>query len=129
MWGLWGELPFPTTIVQFSRRRLHEICFALAAHKQELERNDYRRLVTARSRAETVLAAELAYGFGEPGLPGPYAESTTEVVRRPDGWRLGAARELDPDSPFPPPAGPGMNWWLEARSVADGFRAARHSGR
>jgi LmbE family N-acetylglucosaminyl deacetylase len=129
MWGLWGELPFPTTVVQFSRRRLHEICSALAAHKQELKRNDYRRLVTARSRASTVLAAELAFGFGKPGLPGPYAEATTEVVRRADSWRLGAARELDPEAPFPPPAGPGMGWWLEARSAADGLRAAGQSGR
>ena len=56
-----------------------------------MERNDYRRLVTGRGLASTVLGGELVFGFGAGGA-GPYAELTTEVVRVEDGWRLGAPR-------------------------------------
>jgi LmbE family N-acetylglucosaminyl deacetylase len=119
MWALWGELPFPTTVVEYGEERLREIQFALEAHAGEVTRNDYRRLVSGRAQAETVLAAELVFGFGARGLPGPYAEATSEVVRDGGGWRLGAARALDPLDPFPPPAGPDLGWWLHASSFAD----------
>jgi LmbE family N-acetylglucosaminyl deacetylase len=124
MWGLWGELPFPTTIVEYADQRLEEILYALEAHASQLARNDYRRLVTGRGTAETVLAAELAFGFGEGGLGGPYVEATTEAVREASGWRLGTARRFDPSDPFPEPAGPDIGWWLRARSAADGLALA-----
>jgi LmbE family N-acetylglucosaminyl deacetylase len=124
MWGLWGELPFPTTIVEYADQRLEEILYALEAHESQLARNDYRRLVTGRGTAETVLAAELAFGFGEGGLDGPYVEATTEAVREATGWRLGTARRLDPSDPFPEPGGPDIGWWLRARSAADGLALA-----
>jgi LmbE family N-acetylglucosaminyl deacetylase len=124
MWRHWGSLPLPTTVVEFDAERLHEISFALGAHEGELERNDYRLLVEARARATTFVAPELMYGFGAASLPGPYAESTTEVVREDGRWLLGAARSLDPRNPFPPPAGPDVTWWVQAPSVADGLRDA-----
>jgi LmbE family N-acetylglucosaminyl deacetylase len=121
MWGVWGELPFPTTIVEYGDERLEEILRALEAHESQLARNDYRRLVAGRASAETVLAAELTFGFGGDGLAGPYVEATTEAVREASGWRLGTARRLDPSDPFPEPAGPDIGWWLRARSAADGL--------
>lgn len=124
MWGLWGELPFPTTIVEYGEQRLEDILYALEAHESQLARNDYRRLVAGRGSAETVLAAELAFGFGGGGLAGPYVEATTEAVRGASGWRLGAARRLDASDPFPKPVGPGIGWWLRARSAADGLALA-----
>jgi LmbE family N-acetylglucosaminyl deacetylase len=124
MWGLWGELPFPTTIVGFEQDRLDEILHALAAHTGELSRNDYRRLVEGRSRAATVLAAELVFRFGGEGVRATYAESTGEAVRTRDGWRLGAARTLDPAEPLPEPDGPPIGWWLHAPSAADRLRDA-----
>jgi len=113
LWGLWGELRFPTTIVEYGEERLAEIVAALEAHESQLARNDYRRLVAGRGTAETVLAPERAFGFGSPGLAGPYAEATTEVVRGPDGWLLGAPRRLDPAEPFLDPTDIDMDWWLE----------------
>ena len=124
MWGLWGELPFPTTIVEYGEQRLEEILHALEAHESQLARNDYRRLVAGRGSAEAVLAAELAFGFGGDGLDGPYVEATTEAVRGASGWRLGAARRLDTSDPFPEPAGPDIGWWLRAQSAADGLALA-----
>jgi LmbE family N-acetylglucosaminyl deacetylase len=100
LWGLWGELRFPTTVVEFGEERLAEIVHALEAHESQLRRNDYRRLVTGRGSAQTVLAAERVFGFGSAGLAGPYAETTTELVRNGSGWRLGAPRHLDADAPF-----------------------------
>ena len=124
LWGLWGELPFPTTIVEFGDERLEEILHALEAHASQLTRNDYRRLVAGRGAAETVLAAELVFGFGAEGLARPYAEATTEVVRAGEGWRLGTARLLDAADPCPEPSGPEIGWWLHAPSAADGLALA-----
>jgi LmbE family N-acetylglucosaminyl deacetylase len=103
LWGLWGELRDPTTVVEYGEERLAEIVHALEAHQSQLRRNDYRRLVTGRGLAQTVLAAERVFGFGSAGLAGPYAETTTELVRNGSGWRLGPPRYLDPDAPFGEP--------------------------
>lgn len=119
LWGLWGALPFPTTIVEYDEARLQEIQHALEAHASQIDRNDYRRLVTGRGLASTVLGGELVYGFGSPGLNGPYVELTTEVVRTEAGWRLGAPRALDPSDPFPEPTGRDIAGWLHARSAVD----------
>jgi LmbE family N-acetylglucosaminyl deacetylase len=124
MWGLWGELPFPTTVVTYGHARRREIFTALEAHGGELERNDYRVLVAGRARAASVLAAELVFGFGSGGLKRPFAETTSEVVREGGLWLLGAARMLDPEDPFPPPTQIELDWWLHGRSAADGLRAA-----
>jgi LmbE family N-acetylglucosaminyl deacetylase len=119
LWGLWGALPFPTTIVEYGDDRLGEILHALEAHESQVSRNDFRRLVTGRGQASTVLGAELVFGFGSPGLGGPYAELTTEVVRAGGGWRLGAARVLDVKEPFPEPTDRDIGGWLHAPSAVD----------
>lgn len=124
MWGIWAELPFPTTVVRYGEARASEIAAALEAHGGELRRNDYRVLVAGRAAAATVLAAELVFGFGAGRLDGPFAEVTSEVVRRDGAWRLGAARVLDPHAPFPAPGAVALDWWLHARSAADGLRDA-----
>jgi LmbE family N-acetylglucosaminyl deacetylase len=119
LWGLWGALPFPTTIVEYDDTRLGEILHALEAHESQVSRNDFRRLVTGRGLASTVLGPELVFGFGSTGLAGPYAELTTEVVRTGDGWRLGAPRVLDTDEPFPEPTDRDIGGWLHAPSAVD----------
>jgi LmbE family N-acetylglucosaminyl deacetylase len=115
LWGLWGELRFPTTIIEYDEARAEEIIQALEAHESQLRRNDYRRLVTGRGSAQTVLAAERVFGFGKPGLAGPYAETTTEVVRDGSVWRFGSARRLDVADPFPAPTGTDAGGWLRER--------------
>jgi LmbE family N-acetylglucosaminyl deacetylase len=119
LWGLWGALPFPTTVVEYDERRLDEIQHALEAHESQVGRNDYRRLVEGRGMASTVLGGELVFGFGEEGLAGPYAELTTEVVRVGGGWRLGAPRVLDPRDPFAEPTGREIGRWLHSPSAVD----------
>ncbi len=119
LWGLWGALPFPTTVVEYGDARLQEIHHALEAHQSQIQRNDFRRLVTGRGLAGTVLGAELVFGFGSAGLAGPYAELTTEVVRTDAGWRQGAPRLLDPEDPFPEPTDRDIGGWLRARSAVD----------
>jgi LmbE family N-acetylglucosaminyl deacetylase len=119
LWGLWGALPFPTTVVEYDDDRLEEIQHALEAHQSQIARNDYRRLVAGRGMAGTVLGGELVFGFGRPGLAGPYAELTTEVVRTESGWRLGAPRALDPLDPFPEPTQREIGGWLHSASPVD----------
>jgi LmbE family N-acetylglucosaminyl deacetylase len=114
LWGLWGELRYPTTVVECDGVRLAQIVQALEAHESQLRRNDYRRLVAGRGWAQTVLAAERVFGFGSDGLAGPYAETTMEVVRNASGWRLGAPRRLDLDDLFPAPSETDVSDWLAA---------------
>ena len=105
MWALWGALPEPNLATGFEPARLEEILAALAAHRGELERNDYRRLVRGRAEAGACLAPELLFGFGSEAAPRhPYAELLTELVPVAAGWRLGTARWLDPAAPLPPPS-------------------------
>jgi len=61
-------------------------------------------------------------GNGSRGLGLPYVEVTTEVVRGADGWRLGAARALDPSDPFPPPSEQAIGWWLREASAGERLR-------
>jgi LmbE family N-acetylglucosaminyl deacetylase len=103
MWALWGSLEQPNLATAFDSTRLREIQSALSAHRQELRRNDYRRLVRGRSEAAACLAPELLFGFGAEGERRPeYAELLCEAVRSEASWRLGSARWLDPRSPLTP---------------------------
>jgi LmbE family N-acetylglucosaminyl deacetylase len=104
MWELWSSVPKPTVATLFDRARLEEILTALAAHRGELERNDYRRFVRARAEMNVSLAAELLFGFGSATPPeARYAELLTEVVRVEGRWLLGAPRWLDTADPLPDP--------------------------
>lgn len=81
LWSLWGPPPRPTFATGFGQERLEEILHALAAHRGEVERNDYGRLVRARAEAAACLAPELLGGFGAgpSSDPPPYAELLTEA--------------------------------------------------
>ena len=46
----------------------------LAAHRGELERNDFAELLRARAIAARVLGAERVFGLGAARRPEPYAE-------------------------------------------------------
>lgn len=100
-WALWGALPQPTLGTTFDSPRLAEIFTALAAHRGEIERNDYRRLVRGRAEMNAALAPELLFGFGSPvEVDACYAELLTEAAFVDGRWLLGRPRWLDPASPL-----------------------------
>jgi LmbE family N-acetylglucosaminyl deacetylase len=119
MWGLWGQLSFPTLFVPFGASRLREMEHALDAHVGEVTRNDYRRLLRGRGTANAVLGAELVFGFGEPARRATYAELITEVVRRDDAWWLGAPRVLDPYEPLTGASQRRADEWVELSSLGE----------
>jgi LmbE family N-acetylglucosaminyl deacetylase len=90
-WGLWRDLARPTIFSGFGDQRLAELQHVLAAHRGELERNDYPELLRARAIAARVLGAERVFGFGSPRREEPYAELLA------DG---GPARVLDLEHPL-----------------------------
>ncbi len=103
-WALWGALERPTLATGFEQDRLGEILAALGAHRGELARNDYRRLVRGRAEAGACLAPELLFGFGVAAEPRhAYAELLEELAWVEGEWRPGAPRWLDPRKPLPPP--------------------------
>lgn len=113
-WALWGALAQPNLGTAFTAARLEEILAALSAHRGELQRNDYRRLVRARAEANACLAPELLFGFGSRAEPGHVlAELLTELALVEGSWRLGRARWLDPAAPLAEPTG------VEAGRLAD----------
>jgi len=100
-WAIWASLPQPTLATIFDRDRLQEILQALSAHESQLDRNDYRRLLSARAEMNAALAPELLFGFGsESPTPLEYVELLTEVSLAGGEWRRGQARWLDPAKPL-----------------------------
>ncbi len=101
MWALWGSLPQPTLGTLFDERRLEEVLTALAAHRGEVARNDYRRFVKARAEMNAALATELLFGFGAAAPVGvEYVELLTEVALVAGRWLLGRPRWLDAAAPL-----------------------------
>jgi LmbE family N-acetylglucosaminyl deacetylase len=123
MWALWGPLALPTLGVRFDAARLEEILAALALHRGELERNDYRRLIEGRSLMYGSLATELLFGFGAAARPGPARlELLTELVYVESRWLLGRPRWLDADSALVEPRNTDVGEWLEEPSVSERFQ-------
>ena len=124
LWGLWGDLPFATLAVAFDEVRLGEILAALACHRGELERNDYRRVVRGRGEMLSSIGPERVFGFGSPGASAPFVEVVCELAPHGDRWHLGRPRWLDPADPLcdgdAGPAGyrgPDVTDWLAAPSL------------
>jgi LmbE family N-acetylglucosaminyl deacetylase len=130
MWGVWASLPLPTIGTPFAEPRLDEILTALAAHRGEIVRNDYRRMVRARAEMNATLGAELLFGFGSrPDADVRYVELLTEAVRVDARWLLGRARWLDCARPLPDPSDVDITGWLDAESVGERFGAPGSQGR
>jgi LmbE family N-acetylglucosaminyl deacetylase len=142
MWGLWADLPLPTLFVPFGDERLHEVLYALSAHRGEVDRSDYTAVVEGRARAARVLGVERVFGFGEPHPGGDYAhlledqrryaELLTEVTRGDDEWWTGVARTPDFDEPLvatPAEERRGrqvaVGWWVSEPSVRTRFSSSR----
>jgi LmbE family N-acetylglucosaminyl deacetylase len=100
-WGLWADLPHPTIYVPFDDDVLAEAQRVLAAYTGELARNDYARLLGARSIAHAVLGSERVFGFGSARASAlPYAELLAEQQLVDGEWHVGPARVLDLSRPF-----------------------------
>jgi LmbE family N-acetylglucosaminyl deacetylase len=130
MWAIWADLPLPTLFAPFGEEELARATYALCAHAGEVARNDYVHLLRCRGVASRVLGAERAFGFGEPGRPGPYAELLTEAAFADGEWWAGAPREPDPADPLPAmPRDRRLGWWMtepsfQARLGSEGVASA-----
>ncbi len=118
MWGVWGDLPAPNVFYAFDQKTMDRALHILEAYEGELERNDYRGLLTGRAMANAVLGSERVFGFGSPGASSlPYAEVVTEVRRVGERFMASESHLLDegggPDSRFETDLTP----WLESPSV------------
>jgi LmbE family N-acetylglucosaminyl deacetylase len=97
LWELWSCLPVPTLYVGVPATVLERAAMVLAAHRDELKRNDYSRALSARAQLAAVLGAERVFGWGAPGDEDEFAEVLTEVLcDDAAGWPLAAPRRLDP---------------------------------
>jgi len=121
LWGLWGDLPFPSLALAFGEERLQEILSALAAHAGELERNDYRRLVRGRAEMNASLGPERVFGFGTHAPGHQYVELLTELGRDRGSWRLGRPRWLDARCAIGELGPVELDRWLESASLTDTF--------
>jgi LmbE family N-acetylglucosaminyl deacetylase len=94
-WELWGFLAEATLLVR-TDEVLDRVCAALEAHRGELARNDFRRLVRARATVASVLGPERVFGFGADGVSYEAAEVLCEMLFAEGEWGLGEPRELRP---------------------------------
>jgi LmbE family N-acetylglucosaminyl deacetylase len=97
-WGLWADLAAPTLYVPFGEEVLAAARHVLEAYTGELARNDYTRLLDARSVVQAVLGSERVFGFGRAAAStAPFAELLTEQCLVDGAWCPGTSRILDPD--------------------------------
>ena len=89
LWSIWGTLPRPTLWFPFAEELLDHQLAALAEHRSQVVRSDFRRLVRGRAEAASVLGPELLYGFGVDAPDEPYAELLCEAVHRHGVWHAG----------------------------------------
>jgi len=128
MWGLWADLAFPTLVVPFGAERLEEVLRALEAHAGELERNDYRRLVSGRATMNASLGPERVFGFGSSATGFSFAELVMEVHLVEGRWLLGSPCVIDSHprlargggSPGTP-TGRDVTAWMHAPSITSMF--------
>jgi LmbE family N-acetylglucosaminyl deacetylase len=118
MWGVWGDLPAPNVYFGFDGTTMARAVHILEAYAGELDRNDYRRLLTGKASANAVLGSERVFGFGAPAAsPLPYAEVLTEV-RHLDGRFMASEPHLLDEGPTADTAfDVDLTPWVEAPSV------------
>jgi hypothetical protein len=101
MWGVWGDLPAPNVFFAFDQKTMDRALHILEAYAGELERNDFRRLLTGRATANAVLGSERVFGFGAPAASTlPYAEVLTEVRHLDGRFMASEPHQLD-EGPSP----------------------------
>jgi LmbE family N-acetylglucosaminyl deacetylase len=101
MWGVWGDLPAPNVFFAFDQKTMDRALHILEAYAGELERNDFRRLLTGRATANAVLGSERVFGFGAPAASTlPYAEVLTEVRHLGGRFMASEPHQLD-EGPSP----------------------------
>jgi LmbE family N-acetylglucosaminyl deacetylase len=118
MWGIWGDLPAPNMFFPFGDPALSQMLHILEAYAGEIERNDYRRLLSGRATTNAVLGSERVFGFGSPAASSlPYAEVLTEVRRMDGKWMASVAHELDEGPVSDVQFTHDLTAWVEAPSV------------
>ena len=118
MWGVWGDLPSPNVYLGFGEDELARVLHILEAYAGELERNDFRRLVTGRATANAVLGSERVFGFGSPAVsPRPYAEVLTEVRHLHGRFMASEPHELDEGRAPEPAFSLDLSAWVRSPSA------------
>jgi LmbE family N-acetylglucosaminyl deacetylase len=118
MWGVWGDLPAPNVYFGFGEPTMARAVHILEAYAGELERNDYRRLLTGKASANAVLGSERVFGFGAPAAsPLPYAEVLTEVRHLGGRFMASEPHQLDEGPTVDTRFDIDLTPWVEAPSV------------
>lgn len=132
LWGLWGDLPFPTIYAPFDTAIMDRAQQTLRCYAGEIARNDYATLLAGRAQANAILGAERVFGFGEQGRgTAKYADLLTECLPgEQNAWMLASPRVLDPEAePAPSRPQQDVGWWLASTSPHDRRRAVALSAR
>jgi LmbE family N-acetylglucosaminyl deacetylase len=120
MWGVWGDLPAPNVFFAFDESSLSRQLHILEAYAGELERNNYRQLLSGRAMANAVLGSERVFGFGYPAASTlPYAEVLTEVRHLDGRWMASPPHHLDEGPAHTDQFDHDLSPWLDGPSVHD----------
>jgi len=118
MWGVWGDLPAPNVFFAFDESALSRQLHILEAYQGELDRNDFRRLLSGRATANAVLGSERVFGFGAPAASQlPYAEVLTEVRRIGHRWMASEPHQLDDGPSSETSFDQDLTAWVESPSA------------
>lgn len=127
MWGLWGELPIPTTVAGYEPNRMAEAQAALSLHRSQIERIDLPGALEARSRWNAAMGPELVMGHGYRPPPGgglQWADMLTETRLTGGRWMAATPRVItDKELLDEPTWGTrDLTSWLHAPSAVSLFR-------
>lgn len=92
IWTLWGYAPTPSLFIELDDAVVARAAGALEAHRGELARTAYGRLLRARAEVAAVLGSEQVFGWGSAGTGATHAELLTELLTDRGGWLLARPR-------------------------------------
>ena len=118
IWTLWGHAPTPSLFVELDERVLARAADALDAHRGELARTAYARLLRARAEVAAVGGGEQVFGWGNASTGAAYAEVLTELLTDRGGWLLARPRRPSFDDALAGAESRGVDLggWLRASS-------------
>ncbi len=124
MWGWWGDLPLPTTVIWLDEVVMARAQTALAEHRGELDRLDLSGALDAHARWNAAVGPErvMGPGYRPSGIAGSvYADLVLEAQWDGERWRLADPRVVAASQVLDQPVwgSRDLTSWLDAPSASN----------
>jgi LmbE family N-acetylglucosaminyl deacetylase len=120
-YGIWNDLPRPTTFAPYDEAVMARIAHAIDAYRGENARSGYDLMYPARAVVARTLGSERVFGFGTATASAlPYADLVTEVRHTTAGWQIARPRIFSTAEPVAATWESGdVSWWIRSPSLRE----------